>query len=267
MFDAVAVNSGWNVQRFPAEDDVARESDRVAVAARPRVAREEERALAVAGGVEEVEVVEHPERVDAGDAGVRTVLPVHPPEVDALRLHRVVQHREVRREEGGVVDLERDLLAQLGVAAEGLGHRRVGVLERAHPVGGVEVQRDLHAAAVHLGEEGLGVGEVLGLPAVAGPAAVELGRHAVDPVPVHVEHGDREPHALALEAVEQLDVGVLRCSGGSGSTSCRAPSAAAPAASRTGRTGRAAPRRSRARTRRRRDRCARPRAGSPSRRR
>jgi hypothetical protein len=39
--------------------------------------------------VEEVEVIEHPQRVDTGDLGVGSLLPVEPPEVDTLVLEVV----------------------------------------------------------------------------------------------------------------------------------------------------------------------------------
>src|SRR5204862_2194436 len=79
---------GLEVQRRPGDVRVAREADRVAVAARAGVAREGERAAPLAAGVEVVEVVEHPQRVDALDARVLALLPVEPPEVDPLRLER-----------------------------------------------------------------------------------------------------------------------------------------------------------------------------------
>ena len=115
---------------------------------------------------------------------------------------------EVGLEERAVGDVERDRLLARRVAAERLGHRGVGVLERAHAVGGVDVGRHAQAAAVQLGEEALGVGEQRALPAVAGPARAVLLGHRVHAVPVHVEHGDGERQALGVEAVHQLEVGV-----------------------------------------------------------
>ena len=155
-----------------------------------------------------MEVVEHPQRVDALDARVGALLPVEPPEVDALVLERVVEDLEVGVEERAVGDVERDRLVGGGVAAERLGHALVGVLVAAHAVGGVDVERRPQAAAVQLGEEGLRVGEQLRLPAVAGPARAVVLRHRLDAVPVHVEHRDGERQALLLEAVEQLEVAV-----------------------------------------------------------
>ncbi|OIQ88931.1 hypothetical protein GALL_291620 [mine drainage metagenome] len=55
-------------ERRPRDHGVAGEPDGIAVAARARVPREGQGPTAVAGAVEEVEVVEHPQRVDAGDA-------------------------------------------------------------------------------------------------------------------------------------------------------------------------------------------------------
>jgi hypothetical protein len=199
---------GLEVQRRPRDVRVAREPDRVAVAAGPRVARERERPPAVAPGVEEVEVVEHPQRVDPVDARVGALLPVEPPEVDALLLERVVHNLEVGAQELRVGDVERDRLVGRRVAPERGSHRLVRVLEPPHPVRRMHVERHAQAAAVQLGQEALGVGEQRPLPAVAGPARpVALG-HRFDAVPVHVDHRHRERQALGVEPVEQLEVGV-----------------------------------------------------------
>jgi hypothetical protein len=64
--------------------------------------------------VEEMVVVQHPQRVDTGDLGVRALLPVDPPEIDAFVLKRVGEGVEVRGEEGAVGAVERDGLAVSG---------------------------------------------------------------------------------------------------------------------------------------------------------
>ena len=196
---------GLELQRLPADDRVAGEADRVAVAADPGVARERQRPAAVARRVQVVEVVEQPQRVQPRQLGDLALLPVQPPEVDAVVLERVVELLEVGLEEVRVGRVEVD--GQLGgrIDAHPLGHARVGVLVRAHAVGGVDVERDGEAAAVQLGHERRRVGEQLAVERVAGPAAAER-RVDVDQVPVHVQDGDAERQPLLREAVHQLQV-------------------------------------------------------------
>ncbi len=151
-------------------------------------------------------MVEQPERVDAGQAALAALLPVDPPEVDALRFERPVQLVEVRLQEPPVGGVERDRLSGRRVDPHRLGHRGVGVLERADAVGGVQVERGAHPPPVQLGQEGPWVGEQRRLPRVAGPAVAELRRHGVDAVPVHVDDRDRERQAFLGEPVHELQV-------------------------------------------------------------
>jgi hypothetical protein len=60
-------------------------------------------------------VVQHPQRVDAGDFRVRTLLPVDPPEIDAFVFERVGEGVKVRGEEGAVGAVECDGLARARV--------------------------------------------------------------------------------------------------------------------------------------------------------
>lgn len=70
-------------------------------------------------------VVQHPQRVHTGDLGVRALLPVDPPEIDAFVLERVGEGVEVRGEEGAVGAVEGDGLAGRGGSAA-VQTRRVG---------------------------------------------------------------------------------------------------------------------------------------------
>ena len=196
---------GLEVQRLPGDDRVAREADGVAVAADAGIARERQGAAAVARGVEEVEVVEQPQRVEPRQLGHLALLPVQPPEVDALVLERVVQLLEVGLEERGVGGVEVDGQLRGGIDAHALGDPRVGVLVRAHAVGGVDVERDGEASAMQLGHEGGRVGEQLAVERVARPAAAQR-RVDVHQVPVHVQDGDGEGDLLLGEAVHQREV-------------------------------------------------------------
>ena len=118
---------------------------------------------------------------------------------------------------------------------------------------------------MQLGEERLGVGEQLAVPGVAGPAAAvdlrDVRRRGASPC-----RSRRPRTADPRRRSGRAGPGTRRrCRGGSGSTSCPAPSGAAPAAGRTGRRRPGPPRRSRGRRRRRRGRGSSPvRGGDPA---
>ena len=86
---------GLEGERIPHRDGVAGEADLVAVIAQAAPAMEEQRALALALLIGEVDVVEPPGVVHAGHACVLLLLPVEPPEVDALLLQRVEDQVDV----------------------------------------------------------------------------------------------------------------------------------------------------------------------------
>ena len=197
---------GLELQRRPGDHRVAGEAHRIPVTARSGVPGEGQRPPPVARGIEEVEMVQHPQRVDAVHPGVLALLPVDPPEIDAVVLQTPVQYGEVGLQEGRVGDVERDRLAVRRITAESRGHVGVGVLVRTHSVGRVDVEGDPVAALVQLGEEGLRIGEQCAVPAVAGPAAAVARVDVVHAMPVHVEHRDRERQPVGGEAVQQLQV-------------------------------------------------------------
>ena len=153
-------------------------------------------------------MVEHPQRVDAGDPRVVTGLPVDPPEVDAVVLQPPVQDLEVGPQELRIGDVKGDRRLGLGAAPQRHRHLRIGVLERTHAIGRMHVEGDVQPLPVQLGQEGGRVGEEVAVPAVARPTAAVTRIDPVDRVPVHVQHGDRERHVVGLETFHQFEVGL-----------------------------------------------------------
>jgi len=80
---------GLEGERIPYGDGVSGEADLVAVIAQAAPAVEEQRPLALALLVSEVDIVEPPSGVDSRHPRVRILLPVNPPEVDTLLFERV----------------------------------------------------------------------------------------------------------------------------------------------------------------------------------
>lgn len=103
---------GLERQTVPGNDRITREANRVTMTSGTGISRECESPIALAARIDEMVVVEHPERVDAGHFGIRALLPVEPPEIDAFIFERVVQFLEVFRKELLVGAFERDWLGE-----------------------------------------------------------------------------------------------------------------------------------------------------------
>jgi hypothetical protein len=120
--------------------------------------------------VSEVKVVEPERRVDAGHVCVRFLLPVEPPEINALLFERVVQDAEVIVDELAVRDAEGDVLLLLWVLSHCRCHRRVGLFMRLHAGCWMKVESDMEAALAEALEKSLRVREETVIPGVAAPA-------------------------------------------------------------------------------------------------
>ena len=164
---------------------------------------------ALAPGVQVVHMVEHPQGIQPRDVGVAALLPVQPPEVDALLLQGMVGVLQVGGREVLVTDIEGDGLARGRVAAQPAHHGGIGVLVAPDAGSGMEVEGHLHAAVVQGLQEAPGIGEELAVPGVAGPSVADR-RVDVHQVPVHVEHGHREGQVLGRETIHEGQVGLLR---------------------------------------------------------
>ena len=173
---------------------------------------EEQGALALALLVGEVNVVEPPRRHDAGLGGALLLLPVEPPEVDALLLKRVVQKVHVV---GGVLlvgDVEGNVLPRRGIDAHGPGHGGIGLLPWLHARRRMHIERGLQALLVNLLQEVVGVGKEDFVPGVAGPAEavirlVDLAfrlKLLLADVPAHVDDQNVERHIVFVEAADEL---------------------------------------------------------------
>ena len=197
------------LQGFPRNNGVSREADRIAVRARSRIPREGKRPIPVTPGIQVVQVVEHPQRVESRLTGHTALLPVEPPEVNAFGFHTMM-HVEVGAYEIRIREVEFHCLFGCGINADALGHRLIVVFERAHAVSRMHVQRGFQATLVQVAQERLMIGKQLLIPRIAGPTGTVFRIDIVHTVPVHVNHGCGERNAFALEPVHELQVFVLR---------------------------------------------------------
>src|SRR4051812_17801253 len=93
-------------------------------------AMEQERTPALALLVSEMDIVEPPGGIHAGHAGVLLLLPVEPPEIDALFFQRVQHEIEIVLRELLAGDVEGHVFSGPRIDAHGPGHDGVILLPR-----------------------------------------------------------------------------------------------------------------------------------------
>ena len=122
-------------------------------------------------------------------ADSKCLLPVKPPEIDALLLVRTDDVLEESLHKVVVLHLPQYRFS--GRVAQVGSQRAVAVLMGSHAVGGVQVEGGLQAVTVDEVDESPGIGDAAGVPAPARPAALV-------PVHVHDEHVHRDILALRI---------------------------------------------------------------------
>ena len=107
---------------------------------------------AVAPGIQIVHVIEHPQRVKSRLSGHTALLPVEPPEVDALIFHTVM-HVKICIDEVRIGQVEFRSLPGRGVNADTFRDRLVIVLVRTYAVARMHVQCGLQPAFVQTAQK------------------------------------------------------------------------------------------------------------------
>ena len=160
------------VERFPANYGIARETYLIAVVAQSAPTVVEHRArVAVALHVGECCIVDPPGVAEVGELlVVAPLLPVEPPEVDTVLLHRVQHLLVPALHEVLVGCCPLYILLRGRVNAHPLRHHRVAVLVGLDAVGRVQVERGLQVLLLSPLQETLWRGEETAVPGVARPA-------------------------------------------------------------------------------------------------
>ena len=208
-------------ERRPADAGIAGEADRAALAAVAAKAGEDHAALAVTLRGKEVHVVEHPQRGNRLKAlalavlarnlvVVISLLPVHPPEIDAVRFVGKMQRLKVRFEELGVQAVKAHRRLRFRIDAHSAGHRFVLHLVAAHALSRMQVERGLKPSFVQPGDEALVVREEIPVPRIARPAVVIGAAVAVGEVPVHIHDAHAQRHVMIRKAVHKAEVALFR---------------------------------------------------------
>ena len=133
------------------------------------IARERDRPPTSRGRVQEVQVVEHPQRVKSRLASHAALLPVDPPEINALRFHRVDDLIEVSGHEHRRGRIELNRAAGLGINAHCPSHAIVAVLERTYAVSRMQVKRGFETPLMQPSQKTFRVGEQGAVPGESGP--------------------------------------------------------------------------------------------------
>ena len=141
----------------------------VAVVAQPAPAAVEHGALAAPRRVVKVQVVEPGQRVEPLHLRALALLPVHPPEIDALLFHRVVEQLEIVLDKALVGDAKGHGFAAVRIDAHRLGKAGIDLLKVLHALRRVQVERGAQALVVHPAQKARRVGKELAVPGVAGP--------------------------------------------------------------------------------------------------
>lgn len=208
----MAVNHGWNANDSQ-RDRVAREADLVTMITQASPAMEQQRPLPFPRLIGKVHVIQPPRWVDSRSPRIGFLLPVEPPEVDALLLQRMMQQVHVARRELLVGNVEGHVLVGRGINTHGPRHRRVRILPRLHAGRWMQVQRGLEPLLVDVLQELFGIGEQQVVPTVTAPP---LGvSRLVEPrlahakgserqVPIHVDNKHVEWNIIVAEAMHQV---------------------------------------------------------------
>ncbi len=173
---------------------------------------EEQRPLALALLVSKVHVVQPPCGGHTGHFGCGFLLPVKPPEVDALLLQRMENQIHVIDGELLVGNVEGHIFLRRRVDAHGRGHGGVRLLPRLNARGRMQVQCRLQAIGVQACQELMRVRKEQLVPGIASPAqsfaglihfarGLELLRADV---PAHVDDQHVQRHIVFMEASHQF---------------------------------------------------------------
>ena len=173
---------------------------------------EEQRPLAFALLVGEVHVVEPPRWIHAAQLRGWLLLPIEPPEIDALLFQRMVQEVHVIGSVFPVCDVEGNVFPCGGINAHGLCHHWISVLPRLNAGRRMHIQACLQAVRVQPVEELRRIREEQLVPRVAGPSeavirlvgfTLRLQLFVLD-VPIHVDHEDVERCVVLAKSANDL---------------------------------------------------------------
>ena len=124
---------------FPAYDGVSRKTNRVPVTPNSRIPGKCKTGPSLPRTVQIVVMVQHPEGIQAGNSGFLSLLPVHPPEIDAFPFHRVMQYIEIGLQKPPVSHIELHRFFAVRIDSQRFGHSRICLLVSPHSIRRMDV--------------------------------------------------------------------------------------------------------------------------------
>ena len=161
--------------------------------------------------VQIVVMVQHPERVQAGNPGFLPLLPVHPPEIDAVLFHRVVQHIKVRFQKRPVRHVKLHRCPACRIDSQHLRHSRIRLLMGAHPIRRMDIQGNLQPLFMEPRQKLRRIREQLPVPGISGPPG-SIFRRNIDQMPIHINDCHGKWNLLSLKAHHQPLILLFRIS-------------------------------------------------------
>ena len=176
-------------------------------------------------------MVKSPKGIKTFNFGFPFLLPVYPPEVNAVVFIRLMQKAEIALNELRVGDIKGDTLFCLRINTHEARKVLILVLKRTHTLRRVEIDGDLEVLFVQPAEQRFVIGEKLRVPAVARPAlrlknladffirektvAAEISVFLaealdnVNPVPVHIYCCNGNGNLLFNEFLHKVNIFLL----------------------------------------------------------
>ena len=141
------------------------------MASGPSISREYQWAF-VSSIIEKVIVIQYPKGIDTLHSRELSLLPINPPEVDALVFEWAVQDIEKSFQETAIGNIKVDWVLRRGVVMKCFCHVFVQIFIVLDTVGGVIVQSYFQFSAMELSEKCWGVGKQLLVPCIASPTGI-----------------------------------------------------------------------------------------------
>ena len=159
--------------------------------------------------VQQMVVVQHPERVQSLYSAVLSLLPVNPPEVHSDFLIGMVQVFKISLQKFNAGHIKVNRVLMFHIDAQFLCHFLISILKGHYSVCRMDIQGDLIASVMKPGHEPLRVREEILIPGISGPAPSILPGNVYN-VPVHVHNHHGKGHSHFLKPLKQLHVALFR---------------------------------------------------------
>ena len=172
------------IQRCPGHIGIPREAHRIALAARPGIPGEEHGPFSIALDIRNMQMIQHPQRIQhltliahfsilvfLVDPPVRgTLLPVHPPEIDACLFIGMMQDIKILFHKLRRQNIQPDRLAAFRINTAATGHFRIHILVATDASMGMQVERSAQTLILQELQKRFVIGEQFLVPGIACPA-------------------------------------------------------------------------------------------------